>query len=129
ARESAPRAERPPRKPPVQVEVATSEVTSQAEGATTETGNGATPRTGRQHERHASRPSAPAKPSPDENGLIQIETDALKRVLVTTNDSIQATGSRRRPRPLEIYDAASNNPLIQIETNAPKSRSHRNTIP
>ncbi|MBP0117863.1 MAG: hypothetical protein ITD32_06800, partial [Candidatus Nitrotoga sp.] len=92
-----------------------------AEGATTETGNGATPRAGRQHERHASRPSAPAKPSPSGDGLIQIETDALKRVLVTTNDSIQATGSRRRPRPLEIYDAASNNPLIQIETNAPKS--------
>ena len=120
ARESAPRAERPPRKPPVQVEVATSEVTSQATGATTETENGATPRTGRQHGRHASRPSAPAKPVPSGNGSIQIETDALKRVPVTTNDSIQATGSRRRPRPLEIYDAESNNPLMQIETNAPK---------
>ncbi len=119
-RESAPRAERPPRKPPVQVEVATSEVTSQAAGVTTETENGATPRTGRQHGRHASRPSAPAKPVPSGDGSIQIETDALKRVPVTTNDSIQATGSRRRPRPLEIYDAESNNPLMQIETNAPK---------
>ncbi|MCX7188548.1 MAG: hypothetical protein NTW24_05440, partial [Proteobacteria bacterium] len=77
-------------------------------------------RTGRQHGRHASRPSAPAKPVPSGNGSIQIETDALKRVPVTTNDSIQATGSRRRPRPLEIYDAESNNPLMQIETNAPK---------
>jgi len=59
-----------------------------------------------------------ASPATDGNGLVQIETDAVKRSSAAANAQVEATppASRRRSRPREIYSVENNEPLVQIET-------------
>ncbi|CAH1903509.1 Ribonuclease E [Candidatus Nitrotoga sp. HW29] len=54
------------------------------------------------------------------NGLVQIETDAVKRSSAAAAAAAQTETapptSRRRSRPREIYSMVNNEPLVQIET-------------
>ncbi len=53
------------------------------------------------------------------SGLVQIETDPVKRTIVamtTQPDETPPPASRRRPRPREVYNMESSEPLVQIET-------------
>ncbi len=53
------------------------------------------------------------------SGLVQIETDPVKRATVAVNtqpDEAPPSASRRRPRPREVYNMESGEPLVQIET-------------
>lgn len=52
------------------------------------------------------------------SGLVQIETDAIKRSSAAAATQIEAAppASRRRSRPREIYSMENNEPLVQIET-------------
>ena len=67
-------------------------------------------------------PSIPEAPSISEalsaSGLILIETDPVKRAVVAPAATEEATppAPRRRPRPREVYNMESSEPLVQIET-------------
>jgi ribonuclease E len=50
------------------------------------------------------------------NGLVQIETDAVKRSSAAAQVETAPPASRRRSRPREIYSMENNEPLVQIET-------------
>lgn len=64
----------------------------------------------------------PVQPSIPEvlsaSGLILIETDSAKRAAVAsvTADEATSPAQRRRPRPREVYNMESSEPLVQIET-------------
>ncbi|CAH1387822.1 Rne/Rng family ribonuclease [Candidatus Nitrotoga sp. M5] len=57
-------------------------------------------------------------PATNGTGLVQIETDAVKRSSAATAVQAEVTppASRRRSRPREIYSVENNEPLVQIET-------------
>ncbi|MCX7194446.1 MAG: Rne/Rng family ribonuclease [Proteobacteria bacterium] len=62
--------------------------------------------------------STQASPTSNGNGLVQIETDAVKRssAAAASHVEIAPPASRRRSRPREIYSMENNEPLVQIET-------------
>jgi ribonuclease E len=56
------------------------------------------------------------------SGLVQIETDPIKRATVAVTaqpDETTSSASRRRSRPREVYNMESSEPLVQIETHSP----------
>jgi len=62
--------------------------------------------------------STQASPTTNGNGLVQIETDAVKRSSAAVAAQVETAppASRRRSRPREIYSMENNEPLVQIET-------------
>ncbi len=62
--------------------------------------------------------STQASPTTNDNGLVQIETDAVKRSSAAATAQVETApqASRRRSRPREIYSMENNEPLVQIET-------------
>ena len=63
--------------------------------------------------------STQASPTTNVNGLVQIETDAVKRssaAAAAQVETVPPPASRRRSRPREIYSMENNEPLVQIET-------------
>ena len=62
--------------------------------------------------------STQASPTTNVNGLVQIETDAVKRSSAAAAAQVETAppASRRRSRPREIYSMENNEPLVQIET-------------
>jgi len=56
------------------------------------------------------------------SGLVQIETDPIKRAAIAVAAQLGETtpsAPRRRPRPREVYNMESSEPLVQIETQSP----------
>ncbi|CAH1213021.1 Ribonuclease E [Candidatus Nitrotoga sp. BS] len=62
--------------------------------------------------------STQVSPTSNGSGLVQVETDAVKRSLAAATDQVETAppASRRRSRPREIYSMENNEPLVQIET-------------
>jgi ribonuclease E len=61
--------------------------------------------------------STQASSTTNGNGLVQIETDAVKRSSAAAAQvETSPPASRRRSRPREIYSMENNEPLVQIET-------------
>lgn len=62
--------------------------------------------------------STQASPTTNGNGLVQVETDAVKRSSAAAAAQVETPppASRRRSRPREIYSMENNEPLVQIET-------------
>ncbi|MBI5659309.1 MAG: Rne/Rng family ribonuclease [Nitrosomonadales bacterium] len=69
---------------------------------------------------HAGKPEAPSlSETLNASGLILIETDPIKCAATPVAAAEATPAPRRRPRPREIYNMESSEPLVQIETQQP----------